>query len=61
MQTARALAKKPAGAIRQTKALLRGNADQLCDRIDREISLFHAALQDETTIRRLKRIARLAA
>lgn len=58
---ARTLAKKPAGALSQTKALLRGSADQLCERIDREILLFHQALKDETTIRRLKRIARMVA
>jgi enoyl-CoA hydratase/carnithine racemase len=58
---ARQLARKPVEALRQTRALLRGDADLLCDRIDREISLFHSALQDEATLRRLRRIARLAA
>ncbi len=33
----------------------------LCDRIDREITLFQQALQDDTTLKRLQRIARLAA
>jgi len=58
---ARQLAKKPVEALRQTRALLRGDGSQLCDRIDEEISLFHRALQDDTTLRRLARIARLAA
>jgi enoyl-CoA hydratase/carnithine racemase len=60
-ERARQLAKKPLEALRQTRELLRGNGDDLCDRIDEEISLFHKALQDETTLRRLARIARLAA
>ncbi|WP_437344180.1 enoyl-CoA hydratase-related protein [Mesorhizobium marinum] len=58
---ARQLAKKPIEALRQTRHLLRGDGDDLCDRIDEEITLFHRALQDETTLRRLARIARLAA
>jgi enoyl-CoA hydratase/carnithine racemase len=58
---ARQLAKKPVEALRQTRGLLRGDGNDLCDRIDKEISLFHKALQDETTLRRLARIARLAA
>lgn len=58
---ARTLAKKPPKALSQTKTLLRGDESLLCDRIDREIKLFHNALQDETTIRRLARIARMAA
>src|SRR5690349_2578655 len=58
---ARQLAKKPVEALRQTRGLLRGDGRHLCDRIDEEISLFHKALQDETTLRRLARIARLAA
>jgi len=58
---ARTLAKKPTGALVQTKALLRGDAGLLCERIDREISLFHRALQDEVTLKRLARIARMAA
>jgi enoyl-CoA hydratase/carnithine racemase len=58
---ARQLAKKPVEALRQTRGLLRGDGHHLCDRIDEEISLFHKALQDETTLRRLARIARLAA
>jgi enoyl-CoA hydratase/carnithine racemase len=61
MRTARTLAKKPQHALMQTKALLRGDAGPLCERIDREISLFHEALQDESTIRRLSRLARMAA
>lgn len=58
---ARQLARKPVEALRQTRGLLRGDGHHLCDRIDEEISLFHKALQDETTLRRLARIARLAA
>jgi enoyl-CoA hydratase/carnithine racemase len=58
---ARQLAKKPVQALRQTRELLRGDGYHLCDRIDEEISLFHKALQDETTLRRLARVARLAA
>ncbi len=58
---ARQLAKKPVEALRQTRALLRGDGNELCDRIDEEISLFHKALQDDTTLRRLARIARRAA
>ncbi|HEY6633375.1 MAG TPA: enoyl-CoA hydratase-related protein [Rhizobiaceae bacterium] len=58
---ARQLAKKPVEALRQTRGLLRRDGNDLCDRIDEEISLFHKALQDETTLRRLARIARLAA
>lgn len=58
---ARQLAKKPVEALRQTRGLLRGDGQHLCDRIDEEISLFHKALQDEGTMRRLARIARMAA
>lgn len=58
---ARQLAKKPVDALRQTRELLRSDGDDLCLRIDREISLFHKALHDETTLRRLTRIARKAA
>jgi len=60
-ETARRLAKKPPRALSQTRMLLKGDADHLCNRIDKEISLFHSALQDDATIRRLKRVARLAA
>ena len=58
---ARQLAKKPVEALRQTRGLLRGDGSDLCERIDEEISLFHKALQDDMTLRRLARIARLAA
>ncbi|TJV07050.1 MAG: crotonase [Mesorhizobium sp.] len=58
---ARQLAKKPVAALLQTRGLLKGNTGALCDRIDQEISLFQQALQDDTTLRRLQRIARLAA
>ena len=58
---ARQLAKKPVAALLQTRGLLKGNTQALCDRIDQEISLFQQALQDDTTLRRLQRIARLAA
>jgi enoyl-CoA hydratase/carnithine racemase len=58
---ARQLAKKPVEALRQTRKLLRGDGHHLVDRIDEEIQLFHKALQDDTTLRRLARIAKLAA
>lgn len=58
---ARTLSKKPPKALSQTKQLLRGDESVLCERIDREIKLFHNALQDEVTIKRLSRIARMAA
>jgi enoyl-CoA hydratase/carnithine racemase len=58
---ARQLAKKPAAALLQTRNLLKGDTGALCDRIDQEISLFQQALQDDTTLKRLQRIARLAA
>ncbi|MER9231910.1 enoyl-CoA hydratase-related protein [Mesorhizobium sp. M0622] len=58
---ARQLAKKPVAALLQTRDLLRGDTGALCERIDREISLFQQALQDDTTLKRLQRIARLAA
>jgi enoyl-CoA hydratase/carnithine racemase len=60
-ERARQLAKKPPTALALTRSLLRGDTQHLCERIDREISLFRQQLQDETTIRRLARIARLAA
>jgi enoyl-CoA hydratase/carnithine racemase len=58
---ARQLAKKPFAALLQTRDLLKGDTGALCDRIDEEISLFQQALQDDTTLKRLQRIARLAA
>src|SRR5690606_21658026 len=58
---ARQLAKKPVQALRKARALLRRDGHLLVDRIDEEISLFHKALQDATTLRRLASIARLAA
>ncbi|MGX9571190.1 MULTISPECIES: enoyl-CoA hydratase-related protein [unclassified Mesorhizobium] len=58
---ARQLAKKPFAALLQTRDLLKGDTGALCDRIDQEISLFQQALQDDTTLKRLQRIARLAA
>ncbi|TIT45447.1 MAG: crotonase, partial [Mesorhizobium sp.] len=58
---ARQLAKKPVAALLQTRGLLKGNTTALCERIDEEISLFQQALQDDATLRRLQRIARLAA
>ncbi|BCG91091.1 crotonase [Mesorhizobium sp. 113-3-9] len=58
---ARQLVKKPVAALLQTRGLLKGNTGALCDRIDQEISLFQQALQDDATLRRLQRIARLAA
>lgn len=61
MEMARNLARKPVRALAQTRDLLRGDCGRLCERIDEEISLFREALQDESTLRRLQRIARLAA
>ena len=58
---ARQLARKPVAALLQTRGLLKGDTGVLCDRIDQEISLFQQALQDEPTLKRLQRIARLAA
>jgi len=58
---ARQLAKKPVAALLQTRGLLKGDTGALCDRIDQEISLFQQALQDDTTLKRLQRIARLVA
>lgn len=60
-RSARTLARKPPRALALTKGLLRGDTHLLCERIDREISLFQGALQDETTIRRLSRLAKMAA
>lgn len=61
LNRARTLAKKPPRALALTRGLLRGDTRQLCERIDREISLFQGALKDESTIRRLSRLARMAA
>ena len=55
------LARKPTFSLNQTRQLLRGDRASLRGQIDREIELFRDALQDEGTIRRLSRIARLAA
>ncbi|MEZ5810202.1 MAG: enoyl-CoA hydratase-related protein [Rhizobiaceae bacterium] len=59
--TARQLARKPQHSLLQTRGLLRGDRSGLKGRIDHEIALFRCALQDEGTMRRLSRIARLAA
>lgn len=61
MLAARRLAKKPQHSLARTRELLRGDRSGLRGRIDHEIALFQCALQDETTIRRLSRIAKLAA
>lgn len=61
LATAHRLSRKPAEALIQTRGLLRGNTNGLCQRIDEEISLFHRALQNEATLKRLTRIARMAA
>lgn len=58
---ARRLTKKPQQALLQTRGLLRGDGAALCERVDQEINLFQEALADETTLRRLKKIAQLAA
>ena len=60
-EVARALARKPAKALVQTRQLMRGDTQALCRRIDEEISLFHGALKDEATLRRLRLIARKSA
>lgn len=59
--TARLLARKPARSLMQTRSLLKGDTQVICDRIDQEITLFHEALHDDATVRRLRRIARMAA
>ncbi|MEX0345257.1 MAG: enoyl-CoA hydratase-related protein [Rhizobiaceae bacterium] len=61
MLAARKLAKKPQHSLTRTRELLRGDRSGLRARIDHEIALFQCALQDERTIRRLSRIAKLAA
>lgn len=61
MSVARRLAKKPERSLNQTRSLLRGDRASLRGRIDREIALFRHALEDEGTLRRLSRIAKLAA
>src|SRR5690606_29914237 len=58
LSRARQLSRKPPEALRRTRRLLRGEGRRLCDRIDEEISLFQEALRDETTLRRLARLAR---
>lgn len=58
---ARRLTKKPVRALMQTRGLLRGDSAALCERVDREINLFREALADENTLRRLRKIAQLAA
>ena len=58
---ARALAKKPATALETTRRLLRGEQSQVRSRIDQEIALFRDALSDEKTLKRIKRLASLAA
>ena len=49
------------GAPSADARLLKGDTGVLCDRIDQEITLFQQALQVDTTLKRLQRIARLAA
>lgn len=61
MFAARKLAKKPERSLIQTRSLLRGDRASLRGRIDQEIALFRYALEDERTMRRLSRIAKLAA
>lgn len=61
MLAARRLARKPQHSLTRTRELLRGDRNGLRTRIDQEIALFQCALQDERTIRRLSRIAKLAA
>lgn len=61
IDTATRLARKPGNALRQTRELLRGDRSRLCQQIGRELSLFHEALKDEHTVRRLRKLARYAA
>ncbi len=61
LYVARQLAKKPQHSLTRTRELLRGDRTGLRGRIDHEIALFQCALQDERTIRRLSKIAKLAA
>lgn len=58
---ARLLAKKPASALETTRRLLRGEQLPIRNRIDQEIELFRDALNDEKTVKRIKRLASLAA
>jgi enoyl-CoA hydratase/carnithine racemase len=61
LDAARSLARKPATALANAKALLKGDIQPLREVIDREILLFRDALRDEGTRRRLRLIARRAA
>ena len=61
LDVARQVSKKPSIALETTRRLLRGEQRKVRNQIDREIELFRDALRDERTIRRIKRLARMAA
>ncbi len=61
LEVARRVSRKPARAMETARRLLRADVDQLNNQIDHEIELFRDALHDDVTIRRLRRLARLAA
>lgn len=52
------LARKPQGALRATRRLLRGESEALANRVDVEIAHFRRQLEDAATARRLLRITR---
>lgn len=60
-ELARRLSRKPAEALQQTRALLRGDTRDLCVRIDEEIDLFRQALEKDATQKRLRRLSRMTA
>lgn len=61
MEFARRLSRKPPEALCQTRALLRGDTSDLCERIDEEVDLFRRALDRESTQKRLRRLGRILA
>ena len=61
LDIARLVGRKPSGALETTRRLLRGEQRRIRNQIDREIELFRDALRDDRTIRRIKRLARMAA
>lgn len=61
LETAKRVSRKPAHAMEIARRLLRNDVEQLNRQIDCEIALFRDALDNEATVRRLRRLARLAA
>lgn len=61
LEVARRVSRKPAHAMETARSLLRNDVELLNRQIDREIALFRDALDDDATLRRLRRLARLAA